>query len=165
MVAEILSIGTELLMGQIANTDAQYISRRLSELGVALYRHTVVGDNPGRVREALETALSRSDIVITTGGLGPTEHEGPPREVLGEERVEHHLIHGGVDVAHVRGDVLCVDDDRALASPTYFHDAQSHLRALPEDVLRLIRAAVDKHHYRSERARLVHLTRVRALRV
>ena len=75
MVAEILSIGTELLMGQIANTDAQYISRRLSELGVALYRHTVVGDNPGRVREALETALSRSDIVITTGGLGPTEDD------------------------------------------------------------------------------------------
>ena len=46
MIAEILSVGTELLMGQIANTDAQYISRRLSELGVTLYRHTTVGDNP-----------------------------------------------------------------------------------------------------------------------
>ena len=75
MIAEIVSIGTELLMGQIANTDAQYLSRRLSELGIALYRQQVVGDNPGRVREALETALSRADLVITTGGLGPTEDD------------------------------------------------------------------------------------------
>lgn len=75
MIAEILSVGTELLMGQIANTDAQYISRRLSELGVYIYRHTTVGDNPARVKEALEEALSRSDIVITTGGLGPTEDD------------------------------------------------------------------------------------------
>ena len=52
MIAEILSVGTELLMGQIANTDAQYISRRLSELGVNIYRHTTVGDNPARVKEA-----------------------------------------------------------------------------------------------------------------
>lgn len=75
MIAEILSVGTELLMGQIANTDAQYISRRLAELGIAIYRHTTVGDNPVRVKEALGEALSRSDIVITTGGLGPTEDD------------------------------------------------------------------------------------------
>ena len=75
MIAEILSVGTELLMGQIANTDAQYLSRRLSELGIALYRHTVVGDNPARVKQALGEALSRADIVITTGGLGPTEDD------------------------------------------------------------------------------------------
>lgn len=75
MIAEILSIGTELLMGQIANTDAQYISRKLSELGVTIYRQTTVGDNPTRVKEALEVALGRSDIVITTGGLGPTEDD------------------------------------------------------------------------------------------
>lgn len=75
MLAEILSVGTELLMGQIANTDAQYISRRLSELGVNIYRQTTVGDNPARVKEAIVTALSRADIVITTGGLGPTEDD------------------------------------------------------------------------------------------
>ena len=63
MIAEILSVGTELLKGQIANTDAQYISRRLSELGVTLYRHTTVGDNPARVKQALAEALSRSDMV------------------------------------------------------------------------------------------------------
>jgi nicotinamide-nucleotide amidase len=75
MICEILSVGTELLMGQVANTDAQYLSRRLSELGVKVYRHTTVGDNPQRVKEALKTALSRSDLVITTGGLGPTEDD------------------------------------------------------------------------------------------
>ena len=75
MIAEILSVGTELLMGQIANTDAQFISRRLGELGVTIYRHSTVGDNPARVRAALQEALSRRDMVITTGGLGPTEDD------------------------------------------------------------------------------------------
>jgi len=75
MVAEILSIGTELLLGQIVNTDAQFLSRRLSALGITLYHQTTVGDNPQRVQEALRQAISRSDLVITTGGLGPTEDD------------------------------------------------------------------------------------------
>ena len=75
MIAEILSVGTELLMGQIANTDAQYLSRRLGDLGVAIYRQTTVGDNPARVKAALGEALGRADVVITTGGLGPTEDD------------------------------------------------------------------------------------------
>ena len=73
MTAEILAVGTELLMGQIANTDAQYISRRLAELGINVYFHTVVGDNAARLEETLTRALNRSEIVITTGGLGPTK--------------------------------------------------------------------------------------------
>lgn len=85
MICEILSVGTELLMGQVANTDAQYISRRLSALGISVYRHTVVGDNVGRLNEALSAALSRSDLVITTGGLGPTEDD------LTKETVAAHL--------------------------------------------------------------------------
>ncbi len=72
MIAEVLSVGTELLMGQVLNTDAQYLARRLSEAGVTLHRQVTVGDNPARMREAIETALSRADVVITTGGLGPT---------------------------------------------------------------------------------------------
>ena len=75
MIAEIVAIGTELLMGQIVNTDAQYLSRRLQSLGVSVYYHTTVGDNPQRMRETLAQALSRSDIVITTGGLGPTQDD------------------------------------------------------------------------------------------
>lgn len=69
---EILSVGTELLLGSIANTDAQMLSQGLSELGLNVYWHTVVGDNPNRAREAVKLAKSRADIIITTGGLGPT---------------------------------------------------------------------------------------------
>ncbi|MEG0766243.1 MAG: competence/damage-inducible protein A [Clostridia bacterium] len=72
MIAEIVSVGTELLLGQIVNGDAQYLSRRLSEAGITVYYHVTVGDNPARLRDTLQTALSRADIVITTGGLGPT---------------------------------------------------------------------------------------------
>ena len=69
---EILSVGTELLLGNIANTDAQILSKELSALGLNVYYHTVVGDNPGRAREAVAIAKKRADIIITTGGLGPT---------------------------------------------------------------------------------------------
>ena len=75
MIAEIVAIGTELLMGQIANSDAQTLSRELQSLGIDVYHHQVVGDNPQRMREALALALSRSDLVITTGGLGPTQDD------------------------------------------------------------------------------------------
>ena len=69
---EILSVGTELLLGNIANTDAQMLSQGLSELGLNVFWHTVVGDNPQRAREAVALAKKRADIIITTGGLGPT---------------------------------------------------------------------------------------------
>ena len=70
--AELIAVGTELLLGNIANTDAQMLSQGLSELGINVYYHTVVGDNPARLRSAVELARSRADIIITTGGLGPT---------------------------------------------------------------------------------------------
>ncbi len=70
--AEILAVGTELLLGGIANTDAQMISRGLAELGIVVHHHVVVGDNPERLTAAVEQAKSRADILITTGGMGPT---------------------------------------------------------------------------------------------
>ena len=70
--AELIAVGTELLLGNIANTDAQMLSQGLSALGINVYYHTVVGDNPQRLRAAVELAKSRADILITTGGLGPT---------------------------------------------------------------------------------------------
>ncbi|MFD2171265.1 competence/damage-inducible protein A [Tumebacillus lipolyticus] len=76
MRAEILAVGTELLMGQIANTNAQYLSQRLAEIGVGVYHHTVVGDNFDRATAALQTAKDRgANVVILTGGLGPTEDD------------------------------------------------------------------------------------------
>ena len=70
--AEILSVGTELLIGDIVNTDAAYISKGLAALGIDQYHQGVVGDNPTRLREAVKLALSRSELLILTGGLGPT---------------------------------------------------------------------------------------------
>ena len=72
MKAEIISIGTELLMGEILNTNAKYIAEKLQEVGVDLLYQTTVGDNETRITECLDIAFSRVDIVITTGGLGPT---------------------------------------------------------------------------------------------
>ena len=69
---EILSVGTELLLGNIVNSDAQALSRELSGLGLNVLYHSVVGDNPERLRAAVELARSRADVLITTGGLGPT---------------------------------------------------------------------------------------------
>ena len=83
LVAELVAVGTELLLGDIANTDGQFISRQLAALGIQVFHHTVVGDNPGRLTEALKLAGSRADIVITTGGLGPT-CDDLTRQVLAE---------------------------------------------------------------------------------
>ena len=71
-IAELIAVGTEILLGDIANTDAQMLSEGLSALGINVYYHTVVGDNPQRLQEALAIARRRADIIITTGGLGPT---------------------------------------------------------------------------------------------
>lgn len=70
--AELIAVGTELLLGSIANTDAQEISRELAALGINVYYHTVVGDNPQRLKAAVEIAKTRADLILTTGGLGPT---------------------------------------------------------------------------------------------
>jgi len=75
MTAEIIAVGTELLLGDTLNTNAQYLSKELAGLGVSVYRHTVVGDNPERLETAFSEAFSRADIVITSGGLGPTQDD------------------------------------------------------------------------------------------
>lgn len=75
MIAEIVSVGTELLLGQIVNTNSTYISQRLAELGIDVYFQSCVGDNLLRLQSVVFQALSRSDIVIVTGGLGPTDDD------------------------------------------------------------------------------------------
>ena len=72
MKGEIIAVGTELLLGNIVNTNAQYLSQKLADLGIDVYYHVVVGDNLKRLTETIKTSLERSDIVITSGGLGPT---------------------------------------------------------------------------------------------
>lgn len=72
MNAELIAVGTELLLGNIVNSDAAMLSRELSAMGIGVYHHTVVGDNPQRLREAIALAKTRANLIITTGGLGPT---------------------------------------------------------------------------------------------
>lgn len=72
MNAEIICIGTELLLGNIVNTDATDVAQTLSEMGISVYRYTAVGDNPERLAEVVQAAARRADLLITTGGLGPT---------------------------------------------------------------------------------------------
>ncbi len=75
MTCELVFVGTELLLGDILNTNAQYLSKKLAEIGVNVLHQSVVGDNPDRLRDVLETAFSRADLVLTTGGLGPTKDD------------------------------------------------------------------------------------------
>jgi nicotinamide-nucleotide amidase len=92
MNAEIISVGTELLLGEIVNTDAQFISEKLSQIGVSVYRQTVVGDNAERLENAVMSALKRSDIVITSGGLGPTQDD-ITKEILCKCMGERLVLH------------------------------------------------------------------------
>lgn len=91
MTAELISVGTEILMGNILNSNAQYLAGKCAALGFNLYYQAVVGDNYERMRAVVEMALSRSDIVILTGGLGPTEDDLTKEvcaEVMGMEMTE-----------------------------------------------------------------------------
>jgi len=97
MNAEIVSVGTELLLGQIVDTDAVFLAKMLSSLGISIYHRSTVGDNPERLKETLTLAFSRADLVITVGGLGPTQDDLTKEmvaEVLGDTFVE--------DAAHTK---------------------------------------------------------------
>src|SRR5262245_57866341 len=81
--AEIVAIGSELLLGQIVDTNSAWMAQRLTALGVNLYFKSVVGDNPGRMKEVIACAVERADIVITSGGIGPTQDD-LTREIVAE---------------------------------------------------------------------------------
>jgi nicotinamide-nucleotide amidase len=81
--AEIITIGTEILLGEIVDTNTRHIAHTLRELGVDLYRTSTIGDNPGRIAEAVRAAIGRAEIVITTGGLGPTVDD-PTRQAVAD---------------------------------------------------------------------------------
>ncbi len=92
MNAEIIAVGSELLLGQIANTNAQFISKQLAEIGVNVFYHTVVGDNAERLKKTIEAAQKRADLIIFTGGLGPTKDDLTKEtiaEMLGKQLVIH----------------------------------------------------------------------------
>lgn len=75
MITELISVGTEILLGNIVNTNSAYLSEKCAQLGLSVYYQTVVGDNEERMKSVIKTALDRSDVIILTGGLGPTEDD------------------------------------------------------------------------------------------
>ncbi|WP_078554566.1 competence/damage-inducible protein A [Bacillus alkalicellulosilyticus] len=91
MKAEIIAVGSELLLGQITNTNATYISKQLANIGIDIYYHTVVGDNDVRLKDAIEVAKGRSDLLIFTGGLGPTKDDVTKETVA--QIVEQPLVY------------------------------------------------------------------------
>ena len=103
MRAELISVGTEILLGEITDTNCQYIAARLPAIGVDLYNQSTVGDNLERLADAIERALQRSDVVIMTGGLGPTEDD------LTREAI-----------AHVLGEEMFVDTDAERRLRAFF---------------------------------------------
>lgn len=91
MVVELISVGTEILLGNIVNTNTQYLAEKCALLGLSMYHQVTVGDNRERLFSVLETALNRSDVVILTGGLGPTEDDLTKEvcaEVMGFDLIE-----------------------------------------------------------------------------
>ena len=103
MNAEIIAVGTELLLGDILNTNAQYLSKQLAEMGFTVHHQSVVGDNPTRLFDTISHAKSRSDLIILSGGLGPTEDD------LTKETV-----------AKVFNDTLVLDEDELNKIKQYF---------------------------------------------
>src|SRR5919202_3450751 len=98
--AEIITIGTEMLLGDLVDTNTAWLSARLATLGVGVYRHTTVGDNRQRIIGGLEEAAARADLVITTGGLGPTSDDLTNEclsVVTGREMVEYPEAREHVD--------------------------------------------------------------------
>lgn len=83
MKTEIIAVGTELLLGQITNTNARFLSEKLAEIGIGTYWHTVVGDNAERVADTFRVALSRADLILFSGGLGPTMDDLTKETVAG----------------------------------------------------------------------------------
>ncbi|CZQ82603.1 competence/damage-inducible protein A [Trichococcus ilyis] len=100
MNAEIISVGTELLMGQIVNSDAAFIAKELTGLGIDSYFQTVVGDNPGKITEVIKIAESRSDLLIFTGGLGPT-HDDLTKQTVADH-LEEALVMDEAGLARIR---------------------------------------------------------------
>lgn len=135
MIVELISVGTELLMGNIVNTNAQYLAEQCANLGISMYTQVVIGDNPGRLADTVQTALDRSDIIILTGGLGPTEDDltkatvakvlgcGIVRDARSVERIKQYFqggIHRNITENNWRqADVIegsrILDNDNGLA--------------------------------------------------
>ena len=148
--AEILSVGTEILLGDIVNTNAQYLAKRLADLGISVYHQSVVGDNPERLFEGFRLALSRADLVITTGGLGPTKDDLTKEiafEYFGKESVVHEdslkvlkshfkdinrpMTQNNLKQAYFPGDVIILPNNNGTAPGCIIEEDEKVVVLLP----------------------------------
>ena len=121
MNAEIVAIGSELLLGQIVDTNSAWMAQRLAAQGVNLFYKTVVGDNPGRMLEVIAKAMERSDLVITSGGLGPTQDD-LTREIVAQATgkklvLDPKLLAQIEDRFRRRGFIMTENNDRQAYIP------------------------------------------------
>lgn len=110
MKVEIIAVGSELLLGQVTNTNAAFMSKRLAEIGADIYYHTVVGDNPERLKEAIEIAEKRSNVLVFSGGLGPTKDD------MTKETIANHI-----------GLELALDDEALSYIEAYFERSKRQM--------------------------------------
>jgi nicotinamide-nucleotide amidase len=118
MNAEIIAVGSELLLGQIVNTNAQYLSQQLAGLGINVFFHTVVGDNAERLKAAIEIAEKRSKIIIFTGGLGPTKDDLTKETIashIGKELVMDELALETIELYFKRANRIMTENNRKQA--------------------------------------------------
>jgi nicotinamide-nucleotide amidase len=118
MSAEIICVGTELLLGDILNSNAQYLAKQLASLGIPHYNQTVVGDNPERIKQAIEIARNRAAILIFTGGLGPTPDDLTTEtiaEFFGVSLVEHPEVVEDITQKYARRGRLMTASNRKQA--------------------------------------------------
>ncbi|GAB2478691.1 competence/damage-inducible protein A [Alkalibacterium psychrotolerans] len=118
MKAEIISIGTELLLGQVVNTNAAYISRQLASLGIEVYHHVTVGDNKERLVEAVKTAEERVDLIVLSGGLGPTQDDITKKtlsEYLDVELILHEETEDKIITYHKNSDFKMPENNQLQA--------------------------------------------------
>lgn len=147
---EIICVGTELLLGEIVNTNAAFLSQRLSQLGINTYHQTVVGDNPERLADALRTASDRCDLIITSGGLGPT-YDDLTKETVARvlnksllldrdslNRIEAYfnatgrvMTQNNAKQAYIPEGAISIRNDYGTAPGVYFEDAEHIVVMLP----------------------------------
>ena len=150
MICEIISVGTELLLGDIVNSNAQYLSQKLSLLGFDVYHHSVVGDNLNRLIDQINVSKSRSDIIITTGGLGPTDdditkegisnalgvemklHEESLKRIKGYfDRIRKDMPQINIRQAYILPKSIVVDNDNGTAPGLIYEHEKNTFILLP----------------------------------
>lgn len=118
MICEIITIGTEIMMGSTLNTNNFYLSKKLTELGIEIYYHTSVNDDEKRLKAVIETAINRADLIITTGGLGPTKDDMTKEvisETLGLDMISDITMENSIRNMFKNGNRVMTDNNKKQA--------------------------------------------------